>query len=274
MTHPIKNRLIGTVLLLGSLQFGFAQSQSNTLTFAFGPPLTPVWDISGTYQITNRLEGDAFLPKKVIFRDLLLSVDAKGKVQGAGTIRTWVDEDWTAGDYRASGKVSGGGEKTQVQFTIKYKGQGVVEGVSTTCKASVIYQLTIQPGELAMAGKENGKAQVSNLFGGEISSSITLPLPPGADGGWNVQLELANAQKKLSGAAVVSVNSTPTNATTTLATKVSGNAPSQPGRLEMKLSGYGYSSGTKLNLEVTPTVEWTNLTGRVDGKVLGQNVKN
>jgi hypothetical protein len=73
---------------------------------------------------------------------------------------------------------------------------------------------------------------------------------------------------------VVLVNSTPTNATTTLATKVSGNSPNQSVGTKMKLSGYGYSSGTKLNLEFTPIPGLTNPPTKVDGKVLGQNVKN
>jgi len=275
MTSLIKSRLSGAVLLLSSLQFGFAQSDTNLLTFVFGPPLTPVWDISGTYQITNRLQGDKFLSKNVIFRDLWLSVDAKGKVQGAGTIRTWVDDDWTAGDYKVSGKVSGGGEKTQVQFTIKYKGNGIVAGVATTCKVGANYNLTILPGPPAtMAGKETGRAQFSNLDDGDLTSNITLPLPPGADGRWDVELKLVASQKKLSGSAVVLVNSTPTNATTTLATRVSGNVPNQSVGTKMKLSGYGYSSGTKLNLEFTLIPGLTNLPALVDGKVLGQNVKN
>ena len=47
MISPLKNGLVCTGLLLSSLQFGFAQSQATTTAFSFGPPLTPVWDLSG-----------------------------------------------------------------------------------------------------------------------------------------------------------------------------------------------------------------------------------
>ena len=61
MTSPMKNRLFCTALLLSSLQFGFGQTQSETATFSFGPPLTPVWDISGYYTLTNHLQGATIL---------------------------------------------------------------------------------------------------------------------------------------------------------------------------------------------------------------------
>jgi hypothetical protein len=273
MTSPIKNRLFGAVLLLSSLQFGFAQSESNILTFVFGPPAAPVWDISGIYQITNHMQGAKFRPTEIVFRDLILGVDAKGKVGGAGTTITLVGDDYTGGDYKVSGKVSGGGDKTQVKFTIKYKGNGIVGGVATTCNVNAKYNLTVLPGVLAMGGKTTGSASFSNLGKGDLKSDIVLPLPPGVDGGWMVKMDAYPFGNKISGSAVVLVNSTPTNTTTTLATKVSGNVPKQSAVAKTKLSGYGNSSGTKLDLDFTPLLGQTNIA-RMNGKVLGQNVKN
>jgi len=274
MTSPIKNRLFGTALLLSSLQFGFAQSQSNILTFVFGPPATPVWDISGPYQITNRMQGAKFRPTEVVFPGLGLSVDAKGKVTGAGTIVALVGGYYVGGDYKASGKVSGGGDKTQVKFTIKFQGNGVVAGVATTGKVNAKYNLTVLPGALAMGGKVTGSANFSTLGNGDLKSDIVLPLPPGADGGWKVTMQLVGFTSKLSGSANVLLNSTPTNTTTTLATKVSGSVPKKSLVAKTKLSGWGNSAGTKLDLEFTPIFGGTNLPSKMNGKILGQNVKN
>jgi hypothetical protein len=275
MTSPITNRLFGTVLLLSSLQFGFAQSHSNILTFAFGPPVTPVWDISGTYQITNRMQGAKLRPMNIVFPRLILSVDAKGKVTGGtDTMVAYAGDDYIGGDYKVSGKITGGGEETRVDFTVKFKGEGIVAGVSTTCNVNAKYDLTILPGVLAMAGKTTGSAHFSNLGNGDLKSDIALPLPPGVDGGWMVKMDMYPYGRKLSGSAVVLVDTTPTNTTTILNTKVSGNVPKQSVVAETKLSGWGNSTGTKLNLEFTPILGLTNLAAKVNGKVLGQNVKN
>jgi hypothetical protein len=274
MISPTKKHLFGTALLLSSLQFGFAQSESNILTFVFGPPATPVWDVSGPYQITNHLEGAKLRPTDIVFNGLDLSVDAKGKIKNTGTIVALVGDDYTGGDYKVSGKVSGGGDKTQVKFTIKYKGNGIVAGVNTTCKVNAKYNLTVLPGLLAMGGKVTGNANLSHLGNGNLKSDIVLPLPPGVDGNWTVKMDIYHFGNKLSGSAVVLVDNTPTNTVTTLATKVSGNVPSKSVVAKTKLSGYGYSSGTKLDLEFTPIFGMTNLPSKVNGKVLGQKVKN
>ncbi len=278
MTSPTKNRLLGAVLLLSSLQFGFAQS--NIYTFVFGPPVsptTPVWDVSGTYQITNHMQGAKLRPTEIVFRDLVFSVDAKGKVEGAGTILALVGTDYTGGDYKVNGKVSGGGEKTLVKFNVKYKGNGIEAGVNTSCKVNAKYNMTVLPGittgVAAMGGKVTGNVHFSNLGNGDLKSDMVLPLPPGVDGGWMVKMDAYPFGNKISGSAVVLVNTTPTNSTTTLATKVTGTIPKQTVLAKTKLSGTGNSKGTKLNLDFTPLLGQTNIA-KMSGKVLGQNVKN
>jgi hypothetical protein len=273
MTSPIKNRLLGTVLLLSSLQFGFAQS--NTLTFVFGPPLTPVWDISGIYQITNFMQGPKFAPTRVVFHDLAIGVDAKGKIIGtANTMVGFVGDAYIGGDYKVSGKVSGGGTKTQVKFTVKYKGNGIVAGVASNFKINATYNLTVLPEALKMGGKVTGNAHFSSLGDGDLKGDLVLDLPPGADGHWSALMQLVGFKNDLSGSAQVLVDSTPTNSATILNTKVSGNWPKNSVTAKTKLSGTGNSQGTKLNLEFVPFYGETNTPSKVNGKVLGQNVKN
>jgi hypothetical protein len=240
-------------------------------TFSFGPPVTPVWDVSGTYQITNFMQGAKLQSRSVIFNDVALSVDAHGHLQGSGTIQVLVGDDPVTGDYRVSGNVTGGSTKTRVSFSIRFKGSGIVSGVLTTCNISARYNLVIDPVSKSMAGKTTGNAHFSQIGSGNLKSDISLPLPPDANGGWNVTLEIVPFGTKLTGTAVILVTNTPV---TTLATKATGNQPKQSTKAKVKLSGYGHSAGTQLNLEFTPIPGATNLFATLKGKVLGQNVKN
>ena len=273
MTSPIKNRLFCAALLLCSLQFGFAQNQANLTTFSFGPPANPVWDISGVYQITNHMQGAKIRPMDIVFNGLALGVDAHGHVQGSGTILVLVGDDVVGGDYRVTGNVTGGGSKTRVNLSIRFKGNGIVAGVLPTCNISAKYNLAVDPVGKTMVGKTTGNAQFAHLGGSTLKSDISLPLPPGVNGGWNVTLDVFPFGTKLSGTAVVLVNNT--NApSTTLATKANGNLPKQSTMAKVKLSGYGFSAGTQINMTFTPILGATNLTATVKGKVLGQNIKN
>lgn len=271
MISMLKNRLSCTALLLSSLQFGFAQSQTNDATLTFGPPLTPVWEISGYYQITNRLQGVKFRPLDIVFKDLGLGVDAHGKILGAGTTVVPVGDDYVGGDYKVTGNISGGGAKTRVKFTVKFKGNGTVAGIVTTCNMTVKYDLQVNPLGLTMVGKTTGNANFSNLGGGKFNSDISLPLPPGVNGGWTVVPDLLVFGNKISGTAVIFVNTWTNGSTTTLATKAKGNV-SKSLVQKVKLSGSGSSAGTQITLEFAPTPATTNQLATAKGKVLGQKV--
>jgi O-glycosyl hydrolase len=240
-------------------------------TFSFGPPTTPVWDISGTYQLTNHMEGTKVRPLDVILRDVVLDADARGRLQGAGTIPVLFGADTVAGDYKVTGNLTGGGTKTRANITIKCKGQGTVAGAVTSYDLSVKYNLQVNPAGLSMLGKVTGTVHLGKGVSGSIKSDLSLPLPPGADGGWNVTLNVIPYGTKLSGTAVVLVDNTPD---TTLATKVTGGLSKQSGAANVKLAGYGNSAGTQINLQYTPVSETAGGVATVKGKVLGQNVKN
>ena len=241
-----------------------------TPTFSFGPPLNPVWDVSGTYQLTNYLQGAKLEPMAIVFSDVMLDVDAHGHLQGTGTIPVLLGGDTVAGDYKLTGSVTGGGAKTYVKFNIKCKGQGVVAGVLTTFNITAKYDLQVNPVGLTMVGKTTGNAHFSNRGSGTLKWAVSLPLPPGVDGGWNVTLNTYPTGTKLAGTAVVQVDNTPP---TMLATKASGTLSKQSTVAKLKLSGYGFSAGTQVNLEYTPILGAGDILRTVKGKVLGQNLK-
>ncbi len=266
----MKKLSLCAALLVSSLQLVSAQIQTNLDVFFFGPPATPVWDISGIYRITNHMESPKIRPLDIIFNDIGIGVDAHGKVIGAGTILVLVGDGIVGGDYKVTGKMSGGGEKTRANFTVKFKGNGTVAGVVTTCKITAKYNLEILPATRTMAGKTSGNANFSHLGSGNLNGATALPLPPGVDGGWNVTLDMIPFGKQLSGTAVFLVDNTPSTA---LATKVKGNLQKAT-VAKVKLTGTGNSAGTQLNMEFTPLPGLTNAIAKINGKVLGQKVKN
>jgi len=279
MSSRIKNRLFCAALLFSSLQFGLAQSQDNAPTFFFGPPVTPVWDISGTYVITNRMQSAGIQPLDIVFQGINISVNARGKLEGSGTIIVLVGDDpagnMVGGDYRVTGNISGGGTSTRANFSIKFKGNGTVAGVATTCNISMKYNLVVTK-LTTLAGKCSGSAKFSNLGSGNLKSDISLPLPAGVDGGWNVTVYDLPFGNKLGGTANVQVDSVPSDPADpftfrVLSTTLTGTTLSSGVRKE-KLSGAGLSAGTQITLEYIPIAGVTN--AKVNGKVLGQKVKN
>jgi hypothetical protein len=276
MTSSNRIRLIGTALLLASLQLG--RSQPLTNTFYFGPsftPPTPAWDISGVYQITNHLESHTIRPMDIVFNQIGLDVDAHGKLQPLGnpTVLVQVGDDMIGGDYKVAGMMSGGGANTHANFSIRFKGSGTVGGVATTCNITANYNLRVNPADLTLVGKTTGSVNFSHLGTGRFNSNITLPLPPGADGGWNLTLDLVPFKTKLSGTAVVLVDTWTNTPSATLATRANGTA-AKSGVVNVNLTGYGHSAGTQINMQLKPVVGTTNVVTKVNGRVLGQRVKN
>ena len=271
MTSPIKNHWFCGALLLASLQLGVADDQSAPpYTFHFGPPAIPVWDMSGLYQITNHLQSAHVKPTDIAFPNLFVGVNSKGRIEGSGTILVYVGNDIVGGDYKISGHMSGGGATTRANFSIHFKGNGSVAGVPTTCKISPHYNLQVGQVSRTLVGKATGSASFSHLGSGNLKSDIILPLPAGVDGGWTVTMDLIPFGNKLSGTATISVDNTPPAILAARLTGKTGNS----GVAKVKLSGTGMSAGTHLNLDFTPISGATDLPASVNGKVLGQKVKN
>jgi len=274
---PFKSRALLFAVVLSPLQFAFGQGQATGPTFTFGPPATPVYDISSGYQITNHVQGATIQPVDVVFQNIGLGVDAHGHLAGAGTMVVLVGNDPVAGDYTLSGKISGGGTKTRVNFSVHCKGLGVVTSIITSYNVSANYNLVINPAGTNMVGTVKGSAHFSDLGSGKINSALTLPLPPGVDGGWNVTLDVLPFVK-LAGTGLIVVDNAPPPIVgippgTTLATKLTGTV-SKSGVTKVKLSGLGNSAGTMLTLNLPSPIQTSNQLATVKGKILGQTVSN
>jgi hypothetical protein len=271
MTTPTKNRLFCTVLLLSSLQLGFAQL-SNLTYFTFGPPLTPVWNISGVYSINNLMQSSKIQPLVIVFTNIMVNEDSHGKLTGGGPIFVPVGSDTVGGDFRLSGNISGGGAKTTVKFSLHFKGNGVVAGISTICSINATYKMDVNSAGTNMIGTTTGSAHFSNLGSGSLKGSVTLSLPPGVDGGWNVTLDVIPFNTRFSGTGLVQVDNDSFPAQ--LSTKANGNLPNNSASAKVRLSGSGGSGGTTLTMQFIPVLGATNLAATINGKILGQKVKN
>lgn len=286
MNSQIKNRLFCAALLLSSLQFGLAQTTAPI--FYFGPPAAPVWDISGTYVITNHVQSSTIQPMDIVYQGLNINVNARGRLEGYGTIVVLVGDNAAGnsvgGDYRVAGSISGGGAKTRVNLSIHFRGSGTVAGLFTTLTVNSTYNLVVNPTNLTLVGTVSGSAHFAYIGSANLKSDISLPLPANVDGGWNVTVYELPYGNRLSGTAVVQVdsnvqvdtddgNDSDPNEPAVLATKLTGTI-STSGVHRERLSGWGQSSGTLLNLTYTPIAGQSPVGATVSGKVLGQNVKN
>jgi hypothetical protein len=270
MTSPAKPRVFFAAVALLSLQLSFAQTNVPDF-FAFGPPSAPVWDLTGTYDITNQMQAATIQPTEIVFKQVTLNVDGHGKISGSDNIIVLVGDGAVGGGYRASGKISGGGTKTRVNLSIRFTGNGTVAGVFTSCNLSANYNLTVNPVSRTLVGKASGSARFSHLGNGSLKSDFSMPLLPGVDGSWNVTLDVIPFGNKVSGSGLVEVANTPPS---TLSTRATGNLSKQTGKVKVKLSGSGFSSGTQLKLEFLPVLGADNQFVNIDGKVLGQKVKD
>ncbi len=279
----MKHYAFCAALLLSSIHLGLAQYQNGAPTFFFGPTNAPVWDITGTYNITNHMESSSMQPMDIVYQGLTLDLDARGRLEGSGTIIVMVGTNaagnLVGGDYRVAGNISGGGANTRGKLSIRFKGRGTVAGVNTTASISTTYTLQVNPTTRTLEGTVSGSASFSNLGHGSIKSSghtndVFIPLPPTVDGGWSITVYEVPFGNKLGGSAIVQVDSVPADPNDlprVLSTKLTGTTLGSGLRKE-KLTGTGLSAGTQLTLQYAPFAEAPNAT--INGKVLGQKVKN
>src|SRR5881394_3353821 len=125
MMIPTKSRLFLIPVLLCSLLPCFAEAPSGQVTLSFDPAVVPIWDFSGTLQPTNLTilgAGGAPVPLDLAVD---LTHEAGGRLRGSGMTVIGIGTDTLAADYRASGRVSGGGNATKVNLSIRASGPGI-----------------------------------------------------------------------------------------------------------------------------------------------------
>ena len=264
MTAMIKRHLPSLAILFLSLQFCQAQVPSGQMTLYFNNANTVVYDLTGTYQLSQEIVGAAGSTVDVTAYGVAIAQDAQGRLQGTGTILVSIGSDFVAADYTASGKISGGGSSvTRATLSLRLKGDDVVAGIQTSFNISIKYSLEVGPG--GFTGTAKGSANFARLGDGQINSSVTeVPLPAGVNGSWTAQLDIVPF-KRLAGTGVILLSNG-----RQLQSSLSGSYSSTTGLSKVKLTGTFGSQGNSLNLSF--------LTGATTpesakGKIMGQTVQ-
>jgi len=266
MTHSTKLRLLLLSALAFSIEICSAAVPSGEADFFFDSNVLPLYDFTGTFQPTNgtiRGAGGQDLP----FSSAVdLVHDAHGRLTGSGTTALGIGSDVVGADYKASGRVSGGGTGTRVNLTTRFKGTGVISGLTTTFNISVNYKLAVNSSDGTLVGTARGDASFSRVGGGAINSDVAVPIATGTNASWVLQLFITPL-KKLGGSGNVILADG-----RTLTGNLLGNYSSQKDQANLKWTGINDSKGSSLKISMASVGE-TNLLLSLKGKVLGQSVR-
>jgi hypothetical protein len=282
MTSSIKNRFLILSALFLSLHLGHAQPPSGLVAFSFGPENAPVYDVSGPYRLEHVIIGAGGVPLPMTY-EIEMTQDARGRLQGAGETVVRIGNGDGAGEfagvtYRVSGRISGGGANTFVNFNVRLTGNGIFAGVQRPFSSSISYKLRVDAGEMTLAGTARGASSISGFGSSSIKEDVVVALPGDVDGAWTLEMNVLPLGK-LNGSATIYVsdysspNNTPDMPTDRILDgKLSGSYKAATDISRLKVSGQGASSGNVLDVSLTSSGASHQVIG-LKGTVLGQRVR-
>ncbi len=209
-----------------------------------------------------------------IQQSISVTQSTSGLLSGAGTttVTLYVSKDFNGNpntfiydtDYTVKGSVKSAGTNVLVQYTFASEGRTELgDGVLRTVRESMNYRITVRPVEGTMSGVKSGGASASG--GGTIkllnTSIPEQPVPGGLPLDWNLSLNLAADETKVTGTANVHLSNgrdLPFTVKGTYSARsgtkltLTGSEPKKPAKLKVTLSGDA-------------------ITG-ISGKLLGQRV--
>jgi len=251
--------LLATALCAGlATSLAGQPAPSGPVGFSFPNLSVPVYDLTGSYQFS---QGAKLASGAVVNLSLGCSLvqDAAGRLQGSGVTSVQVGNDVLPAQYSVTGTVTGGGGKaTRASLAASW----VVQNSSAGGKPSTIsvqYNLQVNLGFLD--GTARGQAKLAGLGNGAISAPVAgVPLPVGADGSWNVAMNL----QPPGGTGSITL---PNGRSLQASPAVTFSASS--GLERVTISGAGTNRATTLTINFFPA---TKVLDSLSGKVLGQTV--
>jgi hypothetical protein len=242
---------------------GRAQPPSGEVNFFFDSPSTAVFDLTGTYTLGQEITGTGGATTPLTLEGLVIDQDNRGRLHGAGVIVVGIGEDFVAANYKATGRISGGGSSiTRVTLVVRLKGEDIVRGVDTKFNISIKYTLEVDA--TGLTGSARGSAKLSRLGGGKIDSFIEgVPLPPDVNGSWTSQLNVVALNRLAGSGSIILSNGRAVQG------KLSGRYSASSALSRMKLLGSGDSRGNKLDLTLFDLAAEPE---HLSGKILGQGV--
>ena len=258
MRIAIKTRWLFVAVFVLSLELCFGQA--SPVNFSFTSADAALWDLSGSYPISQTMRGAGGLGIPLSY-SITITHNAAGRLQGSGLTFLGVGNDTVAANYLVSGRVSGGGAATKVTLVVRLKGEDTIAGVLTSFNIVIQYNLQVSGG--ALVGKSRGTARVSKLGRATVNdANVSLPLAAGMDGGWSLQLNMVAFTKLAGSASIVLSNGR------TLPATLSGRFSSD--KFSVRLTGINEGRGSRLNVTFS-----SNATAptTMQGSILGQTVR-
>ena len=251
--------ILATAICGGSMTSLARQpAPSGPVGISFTGTSVPVYDLSGSYLFNHQamLAGGMTVNLSL---GCSLSQDAGGRLRGSGVTDIQMGNALVAAQYSASGTVTGGGGKAaRAALSVRW----LVPSTTAGGKASTIsvqYNLAVNLGFLD--GTARGQARLAGSGSGTIKESVAgVPLPAGADGSWNVTM---NLQPPGGSGSIVLPNGR------SLQVNPAVTYSARTGLERIKLTGAGADRTTSITVNYLPA---TNLLDSLSGKVLGQTV--
>lgn len=244
-----------------SLHFCFAeQAVSDPIHLTFTDATAPIYDLSGTYRFDHDFLAGGN-PTRLTF-SISVRQDASGRLQGSGPTVVRLGNDNYPGVFTVNGRISGGGKQTRAALVAHVQEADPGVGAKPAFSISVQYNLEVSPGGLKGTGR--GSARFAQAGSGSIKSAISgVPLPPGVDGSWSVQMNLPPLSKFSGTGAILLPNGR------SLQTSLSGSSAALSGLSSVKLAGTSVDQGNTVSISFYPQ---TRTLQKLSGKILGQTV--
>lgn len=253
--------VLNLMIAIASLHFCSAGwSAPAPINLTFTGSTAPVYDLTGTY----RIDQDFFAggnPTRLTF-SMAIQQDASGRLQGSGPTVVRLGDDYFLGEFTVKGRISGGGKRTRAALVARVQETDLAPGVKPSFSISVRYDLEVKPEGLK--GTARGQARFAQAGSGRIKSTIPgVPLPPGMDGSWSVQMDIPPFTKFSGTGAILLSNGR------TLQASLSGSSAAFSDLSSVKLAGTSADRGNTVRLSFYPQ---TRTLQKLSGKVLGQTV--
>lgn len=240
----------------GTLNFYFTTNDSPGHTF-----FSPIYDLTGSYQLTQQVIGVDGLPIDVTF-GISIVQDDLGRITGNDVTIIFFNGNVVGGEYKVRGKVTGAGGFARLRMHVHIVANGIVVNREVTRAVfDIDYDATTDLSGMLNGGSK-GRVSFSGLGRGKINSEFSTTIPAGIDGSWVLTANVFPL-RPLSGSATAVFQSG-----RIVLFNVSGSYSTRRDETSLRLRGVGPSRGAKLNLMLDGNSELLNLSG----KILGQKV--
>ncbi len=259
------------LLTLAFLEAGHLRGHAQSNQTAFLPPVSlsitnttaTVYDLSGSYQLTQQVAMAGGSTETLVL-NFSLYQDAAGWLRTSGQTNILVGSNSVPAKFKVQGRVTGGGGKTtRAVFMVRWQGSPTNSAGSAPFVVTCNYSLNVTTAGLN--GTVQGTARLGSLGHGKIKSPVSnVPLPPGIDGTWGLQVNAVSYKGFYGNGGIFLPNGR------SLQGSLIGGFSARVGLNWFKVWGMGASHGSVVQVNIYPH---RNAPQSLSGNILGQTVK-